>query len=99
MKFLSRIILIFFISFQFSSTVISLINSDKGNKVVMNFFDENEDSKETEKSKEIKFEFIYTNTNDFSFFIKETTSKVSKPYLLKEYSTQSTQFLLPPELV
>ena len=65
----------------------------------MNFFDENEVSKETEKNKELKSEFIYSNTNDFSFFTKETTSKVSKPYLFKEYSTQFTSFLLPPELV
>jgi hypothetical protein len=99
MKFSSRIILIFFISFQFSSTIISLINSDKGNSIVMNFFDENEDSKETEKNKELKFEFIYANANDFSFLIKESNSKVFTPYLLKEYSALSTQFLLPPELV
>ena len=99
MKFFSRIILVYFIFFQFSSSVLILINSDKGNKITMNFLDEDEHSKEIEKNKEIKFEYIYAHANDFLFFIKETTSKVSKPYLLKKYSTFSTQFIPPPELV
>ena len=99
MKFFSRIILIYFIFFQFSSSVFILINSDKGNKITMNVIDEDEHPKESEKNKEIKFEYICAHVNDFLFFIKETTSKVSKPYLLKEYSTFSTQFIPPPELV
>ena len=99
MKFFTRIILVYFIFFQFSSSILILINSDKGDKFTMNILDEDEQSKEIEKNKELKFEYIYVATNDFIFFIKETTSKVSKPYLLKEYSTFSTQFIPPPELV
>ena len=99
MKFFTRIILVYFIFFQFSSSVLILINSDKGDKFTMNVLDEDEHSKEIEKNKKLKLECFYTYTDDFLFLIKETTSKVSKPYLLKEYSTFSTQFIPPPELV
>ena len=99
MKFFSRIILLFFIFFQFSPSVFVLVNSDKGNKITMNILDEDENSKEIEKNKELKLEYIYTCTNEFLFLTKEIFSKVYKPYLLKEYSTFSTQFIPPPELV
>lgn len=99
MKFFTRIILVYFIFFQFSSIVLVLINSNKGDKFAMSILDEDNDSKEIEKNKKLKLECFYAYTNDFLFLIKETTSKVSKPYLLKEYSTFSTQFIPPPELV
>ena len=85
MKFLSRIILLLFVSFQFSSTVLSLMDFDKESKVAIGFLDENEDSSdEKETNKELNVEYIDTKWNEFVFFTTQTTAKMAKPYLLKE---------------
>lgn len=101
MKFLAKIVLVFFVFFQFTPSIIYLIDSDKDKETVMIIIDEDqeENSKENKELKEFKSEFIYTKSKDESFSFKEYTRKVCKLYLLKEYATETTQFYLPPKLV
>jgi len=100
MKFLTRIILVFFIFFQFSSSIIYLIETDKKTKITM-VLDEEENSKEESKEiKEFKTEFlaqrIAISLFSFDFNSNEDNHHY---YLLKDYTSKSNLFLPPPEQV
>ncbi|QYS89721.1 hypothetical protein [Flavobacterium davisii] len=60
MKFLTSILLLSFLSFQFMPSIIVLINDEKESKVSWLLLEEDtEDSKETKDFKEYKAEFIF----------------------------------------
>jgi hypothetical protein len=97
MKFLTKILLLFFVLFQFSATIISFVENGNNSKVSIVLFDE-DSSKETKEIKELRAEFILSNSNEF--YLKTNFNQVNKNfyYLLTDYISEYILFLPPPEL-
>ncbi|WP_459926229.1 hypothetical protein [Flavobacterium covae] len=104
MKPLIKIVLLFLFLFQFTPSVISLVDREKGAKLSLVLLEEEEEestkeSKETKEIKEIKTEFIsffidYQITSNFT-----DLQKVVDMYLLLDYTTEFTLQILPPEWI
>jgi hypothetical protein len=85
---------------QFSSSIICLIeNSNDVNISIYNQDEEEENSKETKESKELKSDFISNNNFDFTFLSHKKSSKVDDFYLISEYKATTSITILPPEQV
>jgi|GEM_PF-4437730 len=96
MKFLTKIVLGIFILFQFSSIIVCIINEKNETVFTYNITEEEEHSKEV---KVVKSAFVISKYKLLSLFDEVTSQKVHDTYLLKNYTTNSTIFLLPPEQV
>ena len=96
MKFLTKIVLVIFILFQFSSVIACVINEKNGNKITYAMSDEEEHSK---GPKELKSDFIVTDYKLVTPFVETPSTEIQDTYLLKHYIASSSIFLLPPEQV
>jgi hypothetical protein len=98
MKFLTKILLLFFVLFQFSTTILSFVENGNKSKISIVLLDE-DSSKETKEIKELKTEFIVSQSNEF--FVKTSFKEKDKNYyyLLTDYISEHNLFLPPPELV
>lgn len=96
MKFLTKIVLVIFILFQFSSVIACVINEKNGNKITYAMSDEEEHSK---GPKELKSDFIVTDYKLVTPFVENPSTEIQDTYLLKHYVTNPSIFLLPPEQV
>ncbi|MFC4817790.1 MULTISPECIES: hypothetical protein [unclassified Flavobacterium] len=96
MKFFTKIVLVVFILFQFSSIVVCIINEKNDAAFTFNITEEEEQHKNT---KEVKAEVVFEKNVFQDFIFKETTQNNFEEYLLKDYSSDSLSFFPPPEQV
>lgn len=101
MRFLIKLILLVFVIFQFSSTIVYLIENEKSKSFSIDLVDEDQsDSKETNKVKELEKDFIVYNLNKCNNFLWYKTSiKVPILYLIRDYTVSASIFILPPKEV
>ena len=96
MKFLIKIVIAFFILFQFSSVIICLINEKNDADITYNI---NEEEEQQQLTKEIKTEVVFERNSYDHFIVEETYNNTFYFYLLKEYSSTLQSFFSPPEQV
>jgi hypothetical protein len=96
MKFLVKIVIAFFILFQFSTVIICVINEKNDSAIAYNITEEEENQKLT---KQIKTEVVFEKSLYNQFFVEETLNNNFEFYLLKEYSSTLKSFYSPPEQV
>lgn len=96
MKFLIKIVIAFFILFQFSSVIICLINEKNDSAIACNINEEEEQQKFT---KQIKTEIVFEKNIYNHFIVEESPKNTFDFYLLKEYSSTLQSFFSPPEQV
>ncbi len=100
MKFISSIFILLFVTFQFSTTILYFVgNCDEVFVAVYDQEEEDENSKETKDSKELKSEFLVNKNTNFSFAENLKTSKIIPFYLINKYKVSTTITILPPEQV
>ncbi|WP_136668494.1 hypothetical protein [Flavobacterium sp. H122] len=96
MKFFAKIVLAFFMLFQFSSVIICVINEKNNSAIAFNITEEEEHQKVT---KQLKSEVVF-GKNIYDEFIVENSQKNNFDfYLLKDYSSALNPFFSPPEQV
>jgi len=103
MKFLTKIVLVLFLTFQFLPAIIAMVDNEKSAKISFVLLDDEEesskDSKENKELKEFKTEFLEAESNfDFVYFTA-SNKLVKDNYLLKNYHSKTSLPLLPPEQV
>ncbi len=96
MKFFTKIVLVIFILFQFSSVIICIINEKNESKFSYTITEEEEQHKNT---KQIVSEFIVENEGFGDLFVEIFSKEIPDFYLLKNYRVNSCIDLLPPEQV
>ncbi|MBP9849935.1 MAG: hypothetical protein KBC58_10905 [Flavobacterium sp.] len=96
MKFFTKIVLVIFILFQFSSIIVCVINERNDTKFTFNITEEEEHSKEV---KVIKSAFVISKYKLLPLFDEATSLQIQDTYLLKQYAVNPTIFHLPPEQV
>ncbi len=96
MKFFTKIVLVIFILFQFSSVIICIINEKNESKFSYTITEEEEQHKNT---KQIVSEFIVENEGFGDLFVEIFSKEIPHFYLLKKYRVNSCIDLLPPEQV
>lgn len=100
MKYLSTLLLVLFLSFQFSTSIICFIeNCNDVNIGIYDQDEEEENSKESKENKELKSDFIENSNFDFAFLLNNKSSKVDAFYLISEYKVATTITILPPKQV
>lgn len=100
MKYISSILLVLFLSFQFSSSIIYVI--ENGNNTTFSIYDQEEDNenpKESKGNKELKSDFIENSNYDFAYTPNNQSSKIDVIYLISDYKASTTISILPPEQV
>lgn len=97
MKFLVRLLLIFFIAFQFSSSIIYLIKKETGNDISISIIEE--EKVNSKVVKDFKSYFIYDNGKLFNFISDNSSRKVQSLYILKEYKVFASIFIPPPNKI
>lgn len=96
MKFFTKIVLVIFILFQFSSVIICIINEKNESKFSYTITEEEEQHKNT---KQIISEYIIKSENSGHLFTEKASKEIPDFYLLKNYRVNSFIDLLPPEQV
>jgi hypothetical protein len=99
MKFLTRILLLLFVFFQFSSSIIYLIETESETKISIVFEEEENSKEESKEVKDFKTEFIYEKKFDTLLNFEEISTVDNHNYIMKESTLKSTLFLPPPEQV
>lgn len=104
MKFLANILLLFFLSFQFAPTIITLVDKENESKISWLVLDEEEtenskETKEIKDLKEYKTEFLSVNVFSDVVIFKKSQIFTTDTYLLKDYLADLSLHATPPELV
>ena len=105
MKFLSQLFLVFFVFFQISSSVVYLIETEKETKITWLLdeddfsSDESKELKEIKEVKEFKTDFLTSSNGHIFKVVACSIIEQNHLYLLKNYTSQTDLFLLPPEQV
>ena len=96
----SILLLLLFISFQFSNSCINFIDNCNDKNIAIEFQDEEEEnSKESKESKELKLDFIGNKNLDFAFLSNNQNTKIDAFCLISEYKEATTITILPPEKI
>jgi hypothetical protein len=96
MKFFAKIVLVFFMLFQFSSVIVCVINEKNSSAIAFNLTEEEEHQKVT---KQIKTEVVFEKNLYDQFIVEENLTNNFDFYLLKDYSSTFKSFYSPPEQV
>lgn len=96
MRFLSRLFLLFFIVFQFSSTILYLIEDSSKNPISIGLMDE--DQRDLEDTISIKY-FLSNIPYNTVFFSNVFCSKFQSTYIFKEYRVVASIVIPPPKEV
>ncbi len=100
MKHLSSLLIILFITFQFSTSFIYFVDNFNNNNIAIEILDEEEeDSKELKEYKELKSDFLQNNKIYFNFLSDLKSSRLISFYLIKKYKVATSITILPPENV
>ena len=98
MKFLIKLIILVFVLFQFSSTIIYLIENEEGKSFSIDLVDEDQgNSKETKEVKEFKTYYIICNNKLNELTLSNSSIEVLSSYLLKKYKVSASIFIPPPK--
>ena len=100
MKLLIKLIVLVFVLFQFSSTIIYLIENEKDKDFSIDLVDEDQgSSKEIKEVKKFKNDFIANNSRFNNFYLLKSSIKIQSFYLLKDYKISSSIIIPPPKEV
>ena len=101
MKFSTSILILVFLTFQFSTTFICFLENanDVNFSALTQDQDQDEDSKESKENIDLKSMFIETNQLEVSFLKILKNKEISKFYFISDYNTSSSINILPPEQV
>ncbi len=100
MKKILYLLLILFITNQFSASLVSLTeNCGNVNIGIFDQDEEEENSKESKDTKELKSDFIENKNFDFAFSNNNKSPKINTFYLIAKYKVATTINILPPKRV
>ena len=96
MKFVVKIVLIVFLVFLSTPTIVSLIEKSTDTSF---FFDLSEEEEEEESQKEFKADFKFYSALEFVDFSIDTSNLILSESLSKHDNISATIFVTPPEQV
>ena len=103
MKFSTSILILVFLTFQFSTTFICFLENANDTNISAltqdQDQDQDEDSKESKENIDLKSMFIETNQLEVSFLKILKNKEISKFYFISDYNASSSINILPPEQV
>ncbi len=93
MKIIAKFLLFFFLVAQAAPTIISMLEFEE--EISISIIEENEKSKE---EKELKTEYIITESKSHFVFNEKSSNKIPNDYLISHYKYFTTVDIIPPKV-